>query len=352
MAESQAPYSYTQPLLQELESNLSSPRFSAYVKRAGHHRHYAIQLYLYNARLAKSILFPLHIMEVTLRNGIDAVLSGKFGENWPHEQAFRQLLTLQSNNSLQKAINRFPVRIPSKDQVISELSLDFWSNLFISHYDRSIWQTNMPILFPHTKITRAAFLPIIKELNTLRNRIAHHEPILDVNITDLHRKILDVTAYRSASTSGWVKAHSTVSNMLRTKPKATSASGPFISDIVDKSITRLPYNSTLESALSVPSPFYLATDQSGTDYAIFDNLDIAKYLNHRKDSELIDLSEHTVHDLISAFDCVNSFVLFDESETLATAIKALKKKIRFIASFDPSAPTRISGVVVKAHRRY
>lgn len=352
MAESQAPYTYTLPLLQELESNLSSPRFSAYVKRAGHHRNYAVQLYLYNARLAKSILFPLHIMEVTLRNGIDAVLSSQFGVKWPHEQSFRQLLTVESNNSLQKAINRFPKRIPSKDEVISELSLDFWSNLFRDNYDRSLWQTNMSVLFPNGKITRAAFLPTIRELNSLRNRIAHHEPILDEDINGLHRKVLEVTAYRSTSTRDWVKAHSTVSNMLRTKPKANSASGPFISDVVDRAITRISCSSTLEDVLSVPAPFYLARNQSGADYAIFDNLDIAKYLNNKKESGLIDLSEHTAHDLISAFDCDNSFALFDESETLATATMALKKKIRFIASFDPSDPAKFSGVLIKAHRRY
>ncbi|MFF7065347.1 hypothetical protein [Pseudomonas sp. NPDC008258] len=352
MAESQAPYSYTQPLIQELELNLSSPRFSAYVRRAGHHRNYAIQLYLYNARLAKSILFPLHIMEVSLRNGIDSVLSNQFGENWPHEQSFRDILSEKSNNSLQKSINRFKKKIPSKDEVISELSLDFWSNLFGDEYDRSIWQTNMPNLFPETTITRKMFQPIIRDLNKFRNRIAHHEPILDDDINCWLRKILDVTAYRSASTSTWVKAHSTVSNMLRTKPKANAAAGPFLSDIVDRDIVTIAHNTTLDSAISAPHHVYLAKNQDGIDYAIFDNLDIVKYINSTKDGELIDLSEHTVHDLVLAMDCCNSFTLFEESETLTAATKALKKKIRFIACIDPSSPGRISGIVAKAHRRY
>lgn len=351
MAESQAPYSYTPQLLQDLEVNLSSPRFAAYVKRAGHHREYAVQLYLYNARLAKSMLFPLHIMEVALRNGIDTILTSMFGNSWPNNLKFRQMLTPESNNAIQKTINRFS-KIPSKDDIVSELSLDFWSNLFRPHYDRSLWQTNMAKLFPCASVTRASFQSEIHEVNRFRNRIAHHEPILDMDINRLHRTVINIACYRSTHTGDWAKTHSTVPNMLRTKPKANSQPGPFISDIVDKTITRVNINATLEELISNPATFYVANDSKGHDLAVFDNSDIIKFVSLARDCELVDLRDHTVDNLITTLNCANNFVHFSGNESLITAAQALKKKVRFIAILDPGSNNKIAGVVVKAHRRY
>lgn len=352
MAESQAPYPYTPGLLQELEANLSSARFGAYLIRAGHHRDYAIQLYLYNARLAKSLLFPLHIMEVSLRNGIDPILTSLYGHDWPNEFAFRSTLTAKSNNSLQKAIDRFKKKTPSKDDIISELSLDFWSNLFRPEYDRAIWQTNMRVLFPHVVITRAAFQPQIHEINKLRNRIAHHEPILDANISSIHQKIIEVTSNRSTDTGNWVKSHSTVASMLRTKPKANVAPGPCISDIADRAITRIKYDATLQDIFAQPAAFYIATDREEKDLAIFDQTDVIKFISLKREGEMIDFSEHSIDELVATMDCTNSFVFFDENESAATLPRALRKQVRFIAAFNSAHPGTIQGVIVKAHRRY
>jgi hypothetical protein len=352
MAESQVPYRYTPQSLLELESNLSSPRFGAYLLRAGHHRDYAVQLYLYNARLAKSLLFPLHIMEVALRNGIDCVLTSLFGQEWPSEQAFRTILTVESNNSLQKAINRFKKTVVKKDDLISELSLDFWSNLFRPEYDRQVWQTNMRTLFPGSSLTRAAFQPQIVEINKLRNRIAHHEPILDTNISAIHQRIIEVTSNRSAATGDWVKSHSTVANMLRTKPKAGTLDGPFISDIADRNVTRVTHSATLQDVIDQSATFFVSTNEAGEDQSIFDQADILRFISIRKEGELIDLSEHAVGDLVAELDCMSNFVFFNGNESVSSVSRALKKKVRFVASYDPAQPNRIDGVITKAHRRY
>lgn len=246
MAESQAPYPYTPQTMTELESNFSSKRFGAYLLRAGHHPEYAIQLYLYNARLAKSLLFPLHILEIVLRNGIDEAFSHTFSESWHLDQSFRDLLSQESNNSLQKALGRFR-KIPSKDDVISELSLDFWSNLFRAEYDRSIWQTNIKILFPCNTFTRASLQPEISKINRLRNRIAHHEPILDLNTSDIHAKILNIVSGRSLESGKWIKSHSTFTQMMRTKPKPGLGNGPFLRDQADTDFFKVMETETVLS---------------------------------------------------------------------------------------------------------
>lgn len=74
MAESQVPYAYDQPALDAITASLSRQRFETYLTKAGNDENYAYALYLYNARLAKSLLFPLSVTEVTLRNAIDEAL--------------------------------------------------------------------------------------------------------------------------------------------------------------------------------------------------------------------------------------------------------------------------------------
>ena len=73
MAQSQVPFTYLNDG-QEIINHLSDKRFGTYLQRAGFNKDYAFELYLYNARLAKAFLFPLQILEVTVRNnGLSAV---------------------------------------------------------------------------------------------------------------------------------------------------------------------------------------------------------------------------------------------------------------------------------------
>lgn len=104
MAECQDPFPYNPATLSELRKQLSRDRLETYLRAAGRDEAYAAQLYLYNARLSKSFLFPLHVVEVVLRNAIDESLSHQFGQDWHLEAAFRTILTIESDASLQKAI--------------------------------------------------------------------------------------------------------------------------------------------------------------------------------------------------------------------------------------------------------
>jgi hypothetical protein len=72
MAESQDACAYDDELLAALEQAISPARFAPYLAAAGDDRKYAIQLYLWNARIAKAFLYPLHMAEITTRNAMHA----------------------------------------------------------------------------------------------------------------------------------------------------------------------------------------------------------------------------------------------------------------------------------------
>ena len=226
MAESQHPFSYEAPIARLLEAQLSSKRYSTYLKKAGHSDTYAFELYLYNARLAKAFLFPLHIVEIVLRNGIDETLCALFGNRWHLEPAFLSLLTPQSLAALNKAKLRAAKKgkPAQKDDVVSRLTLDFWSNVFRAEYDRSLWQTNIKRLFPRNPaITRASLQQLVSSINRFRNRIAHHEPIFSQNVSSSYKQLIEIVGYRCATAEGWLKSHSTVHQVMRSKPKPASS---------------------------------------------------------------------------------------------------------------------------------
>lgn len=237
MAESQSPFPYTPLNARCLEAQLSSRRFFTYLKKAGHNQAYAFELYLYNARLAKAFLFPLHIVEIVLRNGVDEILCSAYGERWPMDSTFLSLLTPQSQTSLNKAKARASKQgTIQKDDVVSRLTFDFWSNLFRAEYDRSLWQTNIKRLFPEKPdITRASLQQLVYQINQLRNRIAHHEPIFGRNVSGSYKQIIEVVSYRCKTSEAWLRSHSTVHQVLRSKPpaerKASQMLVPYDTDI-------------------------------------------------------------------------------------------------------------------------
>jgi hypothetical protein len=73
MAQSQEPITYDGTLLQALDTTLSRSRLSPYLLLANNDAVYAHQLYLWNARLAKSFLYPLGVVEVAVRNAMCSI---------------------------------------------------------------------------------------------------------------------------------------------------------------------------------------------------------------------------------------------------------------------------------------
>ena len=63
-----------------------------------------------------------------------------------------------------------------------------------------------------------------EELLTLRNRIAHHEPIHRFPLADLHAAMLLVTSWIDPGMSNWLANLSRVPSVLTGKPKPGSGS--------------------------------------------------------------------------------------------------------------------------------
>lgn len=351
MAECQTPYDYLLTK-QELINSLSIKRFQAYQQRSGYDDDYAFRIYLYNARLAKAFLFPVHILEVTLRNKINQLFIVEFGDNWPTQPAFRSFLSVKSLESLDKGIKRAKNR--NTDDIVSELTFDFWSNLFRPEY-ALFWQTRMDIILPNEHFTLNQFRKLVVDINYFRNRIAHHEPILNLNASTTHTNILRVIKAVCDKTENWVKCHSTLNQVIRTKPALKGGDKPHLIERCDPDFIIVQCSDVLTSTSFRDNVTFFVCMKDNIIQSIIDISYAGKFLMTKVENNsdlLLDLSEYTYESIINELDISNNYIELFENDSLSILKKIFKgKKVKFTVVKNERT-TDISGIIAKSHRVY
>lgn len=358
MAESQVPYPYLPAQVDAIRASLSEPRFGAYLSKGGNDTGYALALYLYNARLAKAFLYPLHVVEVTLRNAIDGLLVGRYGQTWPHEPALRDgLLTEAGRATLDKAIGRAGAGA-SRGQIIAELTFDFWSHLLRPEY-HALWRTALNIVFPHARppVGRHEVQGLARSINRFRNRVAHHEPILDQNVGDLQAKIVELIALRCPETAAWTRHHTTIGHVLRTRPRNGRGHGMLLSSKLAPDFVLATPASSLEEVMRMLDrgrPVAICVGDDGQAVAAFSALDITRYIlaDADRNAGLFAPGERTVGDMLAEIDAPARTAVMPDDEPLALAVDMLRRPrvdILVGVGADDGRPT---GTIMRAHRRY
>jgi hypothetical protein len=193
-----------------LEQALSLERFGRYVAWAGGDKARALELYTLNTKISESLYTPLQMLEVALRNRIHAVMTEARHENWFHDEGC--LLNQWQSDQLAKAIEgiREERKDPIPGRIVAALMFGFWTAMFGTDYEE-LWRTTLLRIGsrPDGKgLNRKHFSGPLTPIRQLRNRIAHHEPIIDRPLPGLHRKIIELTGWLSPAAAEWCAAHS------------------------------------------------------------------------------------------------------------------------------------------------
>jgi hypothetical protein len=195
---------------EELELALSLERFGRYLAWAGGDRGRAIELYTLNARLSESLYVPLQMLEVTLRNRIHTVMTeAQQKDDWFQHEEF--LLGAQQANQLNKAIRDLQAkrREPTPDRLVAELTFGFWTAMIGKEYE-TLWQTTLHRIAqrPDGKgLRRQDFSRPLGPIRELRNRIAHHEPIIYWDLLKHYAAIMELTGWLSPPAAEWCAVH-------------------------------------------------------------------------------------------------------------------------------------------------
>jgi hypothetical protein len=191
----------------------SRSRLSKYLQKTGGDIHKALQIYHWNSMLSQSLYFPLQHWEITLRNKLNEFLIYKYGPAWPTNSNLRRNLAGQDRQRLDEVVERLAGKLapaqPTTDQIVADLSAGFWVSQFSSRYKAHYnWTNNLKFrIFVHnTKISSELAHQYCSDLLKLRNRVAHHEPILHLPLVQMRENLITILAGMCTATSQYVEA--------------------------------------------------------------------------------------------------------------------------------------------------
>lgn len=136
-------------------------------------------------------------VEVVFRNALDAELYKYFGD-WTESDEFYGLLADEDKRRLDDAwrqceeenrrrtsnLRRRNPKAPAtnieRGHVVAALSFGFWRRMLIKSYDLDLWVPALNKAFlPQAKSTKGTLLDAASHINVERNRLAHHERLLN-----------------------------------------------------------------------------------------------------------------------------------------------------------------------------
>lgn len=210
-------FSYTTTSIGAIEASLSPERFKTYLNRAGGDRTKATRLYERNTYLSEALYGVTQAVEVTLRNSIHRILSSAYSSMWFERVKLEHPQTKMIDEARQRILDQR--KGVTSGRVVAELNLGFWTALLAAKYEKEFWVPYLHGGFPNAltkkaspagqtslcKIDRAEIHKRLEELRWLRNRIAHHEPILQFDLSTKYAEAMLALHWMCPTTAKWVR---------------------------------------------------------------------------------------------------------------------------------------------------
>ena len=167
-----------------IKKYISSERFKSYK---------GIDEYVENLVFSKKAYIPLSILEISLKNSINDLLTDKLGENWLENKDFLTNDSLRKIEEAKKILYKRAEPI-SKSKIIAELSFGFWVNLFKKPYEMKLRTKDIQKIFTNLPprnekmINREVIYKELNHIRNFRNRVFHYEKVIN---KDNYNQIFD-----------------------------------------------------------------------------------------------------------------------------------------------------------------
>lgn len=217
---------YSVEFLTDIDRTITLARLSRYLAATGGKLHCALQLYEANVLVSEALFGFLHGLEVAVRNSLHVVFSRDIAVAdwyvdglplpWPPPTPSTLAFPLSMKGMIADARSKAGPRA-TVGKVMAELPFGFWTALVGNRFD-PIWRHSLHAAFPHAKLRRQLIHWRLDVIRFLRNRIAHHEPILSsgnhvytghpnqptIRLTEL----LECVHWISPATAEWLRTSS------------------------------------------------------------------------------------------------------------------------------------------------
>ncbi|TCO23391.1 Abi-like protein [Kribbella steppae] len=192
----------------------------------------ALQLYEWNAKISAALMRDLGHVEIGLRNAYAEVIEHYWSgtpDHWTRSAAtlFRPVYRMrdgepvdinrQQRAQLEEACARVgPDGPPGK--VIAELTFGFWRFLSSSAHEKTVWVPFLHRAYPPGTNRKRDVDSRVATLNRLRNRVAHHEPLIGENLPREAAKVSALAGLLDPELGAYVAATSDVPGLLLARP--------------------------------------------------------------------------------------------------------------------------------------
>ncbi|MFE2750972.1 hypothetical protein ACFXGA_03095 [Actinosynnema sp. NPDC059335] len=199
---------------------LSEPRMAPYLEAAGGDKIKALELYEWSTRTSSAAFEVVGHFEVLLRNIIDRCLREHFREEQCGIPWF--LLPTPGGEHVAEAVEAVrrrlrPLRKESRHQVIAGLSFGFWSALLGPKYE-DLWRECLYRAFPNSSGKRKQVAVAIERVRKFRNRLAHHDSTINVDVPFEVRQVIELAAFIDQDAAGWLQRCSNVMAVYAQRP--------------------------------------------------------------------------------------------------------------------------------------
>lgn len=171
----------------DFEHVLSANRMSRYFSACGCNTVKAMTLYRRNLLLSQELFTIISCFEIALRNAIDRHYMVQYGADWLRQSVnsggmFHNQACRVAAETIKDALRKLGARY-THPKLVAELGFGFWRYTFAPHQFTAGGRSLLAIFpakpqsSPIMQYNASYVFNQLSDINNIRNRIAHHEPV-------------------------------------------------------------------------------------------------------------------------------------------------------------------------------
>lgn len=170
----------------EFSNIMTSVRMKRYLDACGGNKGKAMTLYRKNLQLTQELFTVIGCFEVALRNSIDTTVTSSLGSNWLRDAAapngaFDSKKCKLTKKNIIESVGK--LHNYNHHKLVAELGFGFWRFMFAQNQYNATGRVLLkvfpakPTSTPSIQYNNTHIFNQLAQLNNIRNRMAHHEPI-------------------------------------------------------------------------------------------------------------------------------------------------------------------------------
>lgn len=216
-----------------LPAAISAPRLAPYLHRYGGNVQLGVRLYAWNLELSGAFWGPISVLEITLRNAMhEAMSANRADKDWWNLSVvnLESREDKQIDSAMDKLANAGNYR-PSADDVVAATSMGLWVGLLgvgvarhhLYDYESRLWPRLQSAFVNRGGLGRRQIHAKLNRVRVLRNRIAHHEPLLKLNHAEQRDLIIECVGLIDSDMANYVAANHRIDSVIAGKQMAVTS---------------------------------------------------------------------------------------------------------------------------------